>query len=92
MGGISRRGSHALTIMITCEHKIEKYFKPLPRQEKKFLHLPDPGGELARFMPSNSIQEANKAISKTDGHGSIVKRKGYQKVNLELKTKIAKMH
>ena len=52
--------------------------------------LPDPGGELARFMPSNSIQEANKAVSKTDGHGSIVKRKGYQEVSLELKTKIAK--
>lgn len=83
-GGISRHGSHAFTIMITCEHKMAKYNKALPRREK-FPHLLDPGGELARFMPSNYIQEANMAVSKTDGYGSIVKRKGYQKVSLELK-------
>ena len=58
---------------------MERYFRPVSQG------LPNPHGDLAELMPSQTIKQANKQILSKGK-----RRQEYQKVSTELKTKVAK--
>ena len=60
---------------------MERYFKPVVRP------LPNPHGDLAKLVPTKSIKLANKHVEAAISRG---KRQEYQKVSVQLKTKVAK--
>ena len=61
---------------------MERYFKPVARR------LPNPHGDLAKLVPTTSIKQANKHVEDVLSKGK--QRQEYQKVSIELKTKVAK--
>ena len=50
--------------------------------------LPNPHGDLAKLVPTTSIKQANKHVEDVMSKGK--QRQEYQKVSIELKTKVAK--
>ena len=56
---------------------------------KDGIDLPDPHGDLTKVVPTSSIKEANDVVSKVIAKQD-AKRQEYQKISVEMKTKIAK--
>ena len=62
--------------------EMEWFFKPVTRR------LPDPHGDLAKPVPTPSIKQANKHIE--DVMSKEKQRQEYQKISIELRSKVAK--
>ena len=62
--------------------EMEQFFKPVARR------LPDPHGDLAKLVPTPSIKQANKHVEDVMSKGK--QGQEYQKVSIELKSKVAK--
>ena len=71
---MSVNGRGLLIEHVFHDREMERYFKPI---------VPAPHGELAKFVPSKSIKEANKAVEALLSKESGRKRQEYQKVSTE---------